>query len=65
MFVSPLHAHTDLSVVSIMSWVDALPDDFYIPPADDFLLAQGHSQSVLELDVGFVHLDNHTHAEQS
>lgn len=40
-----------------MSWVDTLPDDFQIPPADDFLFAQGDNQSVLERDVGFVHLD--------
>lgn len=40
-----------------MSWVDTLPDDFQIPPADYFLFAQGDSQSVLERDVSFVHLD--------
>lgn len=27
-FVSPLHAHTDLSVASVVSWVNALPDNF-------------------------------------
>lgn len=57
MFVSPLHAHTDLSIASIMSWVDTFPDDFQIPPADYFLFAQGDSQNVLEHNVSFIHLD--------
>lgn len=39
-----------------MARVDALPDDLKIPPADDRLLAQGDSQHVPELDVGFVDL---------
>lgn len=45
-----------------MSRVDTLPDDRQIPPADGLLFGQSHSQSVLEFNVGFVHLDNtHTH----
>lgn len=55
--VSPLRAHTDSSVASVMSRVDTLPDDFKIPPADDFRFAQGHRQHILELDVGSVDLD--------
>lgn len=55
--VSPVHAHTDSSVASVMSRVDTLPDDFKIPPADDFRFAQGHRQHILELDMGSVDLD--------
>lgn len=55
--VSPLHAHTDSSVASVMSRVDTLPDDFKIAPADDFRFVQGHRQHILELDVSSVDLD--------
>lgn len=55
--LSPLHPYADLSVANVVSWVNTNPDNFQIPPADDFLHAQTNTHSVFKLNVCSVYLD--------
>lgn len=57
----PLHIYIYLGVADIVPGVDALPDNLEISSCDGPLSAQGHCQSVPELDVCSVHLDTHKH----
>lgn len=56
--LSPLHTHTDMSVANVVSWVNTNPDNFQIPPADDFLRSQTNTHSVFKLNVCSVYLDS-------
>lgn len=46
-----------MSISHIVARVDALPDNFEVPAGDGVLFAQGHTQSVLKLNMCLVHLE--------
>lgn len=54
--ISPQCVRRHAGIADIMSWIDALPDDFQVPPADGLPLDQSDGQRVLQRDVSSVYL---------